>query len=231
MWVARFTVTHEDSLTSPLTKKHKVTMLVFPLRTNMEKQNVLISTGHYIIGKEENKKAYFDEAIKNPRIIEYDLSGDLLIYSFRAPLKNTHLQTFFDPSIWFLKPVVVDSKGIQHFVMGSWKKENLTKVMNEMKPNCITFNLQSLKEEKINDLFIPHIGPPLSKKQKEVIRLAYSMGYYSYPKKTNLKKLAKKAKLSASALQEHLRKAEEKIIPFTMENLVENPVIEREKQE
>ncbi|MFH1696006.1 MAG: helix-turn-helix domain-containing protein [Candidatus Micrarchaeota archaeon] len=231
MWVARFTVTHKGSLTSPLTKKHNITMLVFPLRTNVEKGKVYISTGHYILGKEENKKGYFQDAIKNPRIIDYDLSGDLLIYTFWAPLKNTHLQTFFDPSIWFLKPVIVDPKGLQHFVMGSWKKENLTKVMEAMKPNTASFELESLKQEKVSDLFIPHLSPKLSQKQKEVLNLAYVMGYYKYPKKTNLEKMAKKAKISPSTFQEHLRKAEEKVIPFLMENTFYDPAMQRAKQE
>ena len=231
MWVARFTVTHQGSLTSPLTKKHNVTMLAFPMNSYLEKNKIFITTGHYILGEEENKKAYFNEAIKNPRVLEHDLSGDLLIYTFWAPSKNTHLQPYITPQIFFLKPITIRPDGIQRFVLGSWKKEKLTEVLEKIKPNTITFKLKSLKQEKVSDLFIPHIPPPLSKKQKQVFNLAYLMGYYKSPKKTNLEKMAKKAKLSPSTFKEHLRKAEEKIIPFIMENLMQNPVIEREKQD
>jgi len=231
MWVARFTVTHKDSMTSPLTEKHNVTMLVFPMNSYVEKNKIFITAGHYILGKEEDKKKYFEEAIKNPRVLESDLSGDLLIYTFWAPLKNTHLLQWVTPNIMFLKPTIVGPDGLQHFTMGSWKKENLTEVMEKIKPNTESFELESLKKEKVSDLFIPHIAAPLSKKQKEVLSLAYVMGYYKYPKKTNLEKMAKKAKLSPSTLQEHLRKAEEKIIPFTMENMVQNPTVQRAKQE
>ncbi len=227
MWVAKFTVTHKGSLTSPLTTKHNVTMLVFPLNSYKEKNKIYISAAHLILGKEENKKEYFKDTIKNPRIIEYDLCGDLLIYSFWAPLKNTHLQQWITPNIMFLKPTVIGPDGIQHFTIGSWKKENLSKVMNKMKPNCKTFELESLKQEKVSDLFIPHIAPPLSKKQKEIFNIAYTHGFYDYPKKTNIEKMSKKAKLSPSTFQEHLRRAEAKMIPFIMENLMQNPAIDR----
>lgn len=229
MWVARFTVTHKGSLTSPLTKKHDVTMLVFPMNSYVEKNKIFITAGHLILGKEENKKNYFEDAIKNPKIVEFDLSGDLLIYTFWAPLKNTHLLQWVTPNIMFLKPTVVGPDGFQYFTMGSWKKENLTEVMEKIKPNTASFKLESLKQEKVSDVFIPHIAPPLSKKQKEVFNIAYASGYYDYPKKTNLEKMAKKAKLSPSTFQEHLRRAESKIIPFIMENLVQNPAIQREK--
>ena len=230
MWVARFNVTHSGSLTSPLTEKHNITMLAFPMNSYTEKNKAYITTGHLILGEEENKKAYFEEAVKNSRILDYDLYGNLLIYTFWAPLKNTHLQPYITPQIFFLKPVTIRPDGIQRFVLGSWKKENLTKVMKKIKPNCLTFELESLKKEKISDLFIPHIPPKLSKKQKEVFNMAYVNGYYNYPKKTNLKKLSKKTKLSPSTFQEHLRRAESKIIPFLAENLAQNPVIKRKKQ-
>ncbi|MBU2477142.1 helix-turn-helix domain-containing protein [Candidatus Micrarchaeota archaeon] len=231
MWVARFKVTHEGSLTSPFAEKHNFSMLVFPLNTYVEKGKIYLTTGHYVLGDEKSKKAYFEEAIKNPRVLDYDISGDLLIYTFWAPLKNTHLQQWITPNILFLKPPLIDQKGIQHYVIGSWKKENLTKVLNKIKPNTITFELESLKQEKVSDLFIPHLAPPLSKKQKEIFNLAYSMGYYKYPKKTNIEKMAKKAKLSPSTFQEHLRRAESKVIPFTMENIFYDPDMQRAKQD
>lgn len=231
MWVARFNVTHEGSMTSPLANKHNVTMLVFPMNSYIEKDRLYITTGHLILGEEENKKSYFKEAVKSQRILDYSLEGDLLIYTFWAPKKNTHLQPYISRQIFFLKPVTIKPDEIQRFVLGSWKKENLKKVMDKIKPNTITFKLESLKKEKVSDVFIPHIPPKLSKKQKEVFNLAYVHGYYDYPKKTNLEKLSKKAKLSPSTFQEHLRRAESKIIPFLAENLAQNPVMQRAKQE
>jgi predicted DNA binding protein len=47
--------------------------------------------------------------------------------------------------------------------------------------------------------------------------LAIKNGYYSSPRKINVKELAKISKLSFSTFQVHLRKAEEKLIPYFFE--------------
>jgi len=58
--------------------------------------------------------------------------------------------------------------------------------------------------------------PELPEKQKGAIELAYEEGYYSYPKKSDLKDLAKIAKVSVPTFQENLRKAEIKLLPFIL---------------
>ena len=58
--------------------------------------------------------------------------------------------------------------------------------------------------------------PKLPKKQKKAIELAYEKGYYKYPKETNLGKLAKQLKVSKQTLQEHLRRAEAKLLPLIL---------------
>jgi len=52
----------------------------------------------------------------------------------------------------------------------------------------------------------------LTPSQEEILLLAYEEGYYSYPRRTSLRELARKAGLSVSALAERLRKAEAKVI-------------------
>ena len=55
--------------------------------------------------------------------------------------------------------------------------------------------------------------PRLSNKQREAYQLAVENGYYKFPRKIGLEEMAKIMKISVSTFQEHLRKAEEKIIP------------------
>ena len=62
--------------------------------------------------------------------------------------------------------------------------------------------------------------PKLSDKQKEVIQLAVKRGYYEFPRKVNLNDLAKELKLSKPTLQQHLRTAEKKVVPFLTENII-----------
>lgn len=55
-------------------------------------------------------------------------------------------------------------------------------------------------------------GPCLTPKQEEVLLRAYELGYYSYPRKIDLKELAKRLNLSPSTVAELLRKSEIKLI-------------------
>ncbi|MGC8949214.1 MAG: helix-turn-helix domain-containing protein, partial [Thermoprotei archaeon] len=52
----------------------------------------------------------------------------------------------------------------------------------------------------------------LTSKQDSIIRIAYELGYYDFPRKTNLTSLAKKLSLSSATLSEILRRGEYRII-------------------
>lgn len=60
----------------------------------------------------------------------------------------------------------------------------------------------------------------LTAKQKQAIVSAISMGYYSWPKKVNLEELAARIGIKRRTLQENLRKAENKILPNLLDELV-----------
>ena len=55
--------------------------------------------------------------------------------------------------------------------------------------------------------------PNLTQLQKQAIELAIQQGYYRTPRKIDLRKLARIMNLSLSTYQQHLRAAEEKLIP------------------
>jgi predicted DNA binding protein len=46
------------------------------------------------------------------------------------------------------------------------------------------------------------------------LNIAIKNGYYNFPRKNDLNKLSKIAKVSKQTFQENLRKAENKLIPF-----------------
>ncbi len=84
--------------------------------------------------------------------------------------------------------------------------------------------MQKLKEEKLSDVYIPNIMQHLTPKQKQATEIAYENGYYEYPKKIELRALAKKMNVSLPTFQEHLKKAENKMIPALIERIMaENP--------
>jgi len=75
------------------------------------------------------------------------------------------------------------------------------------------FKVLRFEEKNIDDIYILRLLPGLPKKQKDAISLAYKSGYYQFPKKTNLNKLAK---VSKQTFQENLKKAEAKLMPLLL---------------
>ena len=67
---------------------------------------------------------------------------------------------------------------------------------------------------------MPKILPKLSKKQKDALSVAVKEGYYGFPRKKELNDLAKLSKVSFSTFREHLRKAENKIIPLMYKDYI-----------
>jgi predicted DNA binding protein len=57
----------------------------------------------------------------------------------------------------------------------------------------------------------------LTKKQEEALGLAFTQGYYNWPKKVTLEELAIMSNISRRSLQERLRRAEAKLFPPFLE--------------
>lgn len=218
MWVIKLKLWHPNSLTIDFMKKHDLTMLAFPLNTYVQDEVAHLTTAHIIIGEEENKAAYIEDIKKVKKIKNIEVEGDLVVYSFVSPVKESHIQMYFTPEIFLVKPIMVKSDGFQYIELASWDKKYLTEMVKNVSKFAKIVS-QSIKREKLTDIYFPHLFPKLTKKQREAILLAYRSGYYDYPKQTNIEKLAKSAKLSQSTFQEHLRKAEQKLIPFLLENI------------
>ena len=103
--------------------------------------------------------------------------------------------------------------------MACWDKEPLTHILERL-PSEFEIKLKSIMQTKIDDIFMPHIMPNLTGKQKKVIMLAVKKGYFDFPRKINLDGLAKELKLSKQTVQQHIRIAEKKLVPFLTENIV-----------
>ncbi len=80
--------------------------------------------------------------------------------------------------------------------------------------------IMKMENSPLTDVYFPNVMPKLSKSQKEALEIAYRNGYYSYPRKITLEKLARIAKIGISTFQEHLRKAELKLLPVIIEQQI-----------
>lgn len=63
----------------------------------------------------------------------------------------------------------------------------------------------------------------LTGRQERVISLAYQLGYFEFPRKISLSELARKLRVSKSALSETLRTGEEKVLHAYFQGLMKRP--------
>ena len=88
------------------------------------------------------------------------------------------------------------------------------KFINELeKEKDVKLTIERFQNVKLDTIYFPKIMPKLSDKQREAYLLAVENKYYTFPRKVDLSVLAKEMGITVSTFQEHLRKAEEKIMP------------------
>ena len=116
--------------------------------------------------------------------------------------------------MFFTKPVFVDKQGYEYWEMASYDRDVLSEFLNGVKKqNYEHLEILQFKNIQLNNVYFPAIAPDLTDKQKRAFELAVWEGYYDIPKRIDLKKLAQLMKISLATFQEHLKRAEAKIVP------------------
>jgi predicted DNA binding protein len=216
MWVAKFKIWHKTCLLRPKCVKHQVTDFVYLINSWTEKNKFCYTELHIFQGKEENKKKFIKDLRKEKSIKKLEQSGNHIFTLNQEPLGKQYYSILFDPKIIRVKPVAQKTDSFEDWEMACWDKETLMKIMDI--PD-FDVDLIYIKQTKLSDIFLPHIYPKLSPKQKEAIELAVKQGYYEFPRKIKLEKLAKISKVKRETYQENLRRAERKLVPFLTESL------------
>jgi hypothetical protein len=116
---------------------------------------------------------------------------DVIINEFRC---------FFD------FPLVNEESRMEVPVVGT--RENLNKILGFLEGN-FEHRVLSLTNYYVKG---KDILSALTGRQYEMLEEAHRRGYYDYPKRTGVRKLAERKKLSHTAVANHLRKAEKKIM-------------------
>ncbi|MBS3136057.1 helix-turn-helix domain-containing protein [Candidatus Woesearchaeota archaeon] len=108
----------------------------------------------------------------------------------------------------YIEPVHVFPDGHEEWHLAAIKRETLTGFAAKFKEAKIL----NITRTKLKDIYFPRLSPNLSARQRDALGLAQKAGYYQFPKKTSLVKLAATSKLSKSTYREHLKRAEMKIL-------------------
>ncbi|MBU1197891.1 helix-turn-helix domain-containing protein [Candidatus Micrarchaeota archaeon] len=215
MWIAEFKVWHESSEVLRLTKTHDVTVLSIYLNVYKKGEETHISKVLAVNGPDTEK--YIKQLLKTmERYRIHHAERNYIFFSIPQDAISYHT-LILEERVFFIKPQMLKN-GFEYWTVASWDKESIQRLYKKIDAVAerATIELTSLKQENTN-LFIPDVMQRLSEQQFNVMQRAAEFGYYTYPRKINLKQLSKKLRLSESALREHLRLAEAKLVPVALQ--------------
>ncbi len=216
MWVAKFSMIDEKGIFSWRNKKFKVKTYAY--RTNyFIKGKKSYASGIILVeGKKENVKKFIESLKKEKFIKKLEVKGNLINCLVEKPTslsKKREESIFYSLELIHIKPLFTDENGVEFWELGSWDRRMLNKILKtaekSYKGKLIYFKNINLSE---SDFLFFSLYPKLTQKQKQAFLLALHNGYYEFPRKIELKQLAKTMKISYTAYQFHLRNAEKKIM-------------------
>lgn len=174
---------------------------------------------HTVHGDETDIKRFIKDLKKDRRIKNLEVEGNSF---FCVEVRKENVpSTFKTERLIFIKPVFVDKEGYETWEIASWSRENLADFYSHLEKDVHVEDVQLLElmQTKLTDVYYPHLAPKLTTNQKRAIELAFEKGYYDYPRRSNMKKLAKIMKISTPTFFEHLKKAEKKLMPDVLDSL------------
>jgi len=211
MWVGKFKIKHDDWVLES-TVKFNVELRGNPLNSFSRKGKKYHTALMILYGRDDNKKKYIESLKSNKMVTMYSLQGNQLYVLIEGEDAITH---YFKESLFLVQPVHL-KQGYEYWELSAWQRKELTDFHKNIK-KIADVELLKLKSE-IPSVFIKQPIPQLTQKQQQTLELAQSRGYYRYPRKISVDQLAKIAGVPRTTFQEHLRRAEAKMMNFLLES-------------
>ncbi len=209
MWIAKIKLKH-DCIIGNRCEKFDVILQSYDLNDEKENGKVWTSSLHQMIGEKANVDDFIHDLKKDKRTEYLEVNENTL---FLVESSKNKPVSQFTKKMFFVKPVVINNKGFEFWEIASHKKEELINFINKVKPLCDIFELLSINDTNLKDVYFPKVLPKLTDLQKKALELAIRNGYYQAPKQTNLRALAKMMRISLATYQKHLQIAESKVMP------------------
>jgi predicted DNA binding protein len=210
MWVLKLNVLAEKQVLGSFAVAHEVSIAGYTLSTYEDEKNLYLIGSGFIFGEEKNKKRFLRDLKKQDWVVNLDFKGDFGIIVMKEPLYS---RNFWNPKVIQLSPIIVnhrEKKHVWHF--GSFDRKALGNVL-KFAEKYLGAELVYFKEKAVTNVSFTRLLPELTGNQKRALEIAISHGYYDYPKKVKMERLAKEMGISYSTYQAHLKKAEGKILP------------------
>lgn len=210
MWITKLKIKH-DCIIGNRCEKFKITTTGIPFNVFQEKGVTYSPQIQTLHGDKKKIKIFIEDLKKDKRIRNLEIEGNTL---FLLEIRKEKIPaTFYHPKLIHVKPVFVDSKGYEYWEIASWTKKMLTEFIENLEREIKNVEILKIEQTKLTDIYFSRLMPKLTDYQKRAIELAFENGFYEWPKKTDLGKLAKLMKISIPTFREHLKRAEEKLMP------------------
>ncbi len=216
MWVAKFRLKDDDDIYSPACTKFNVDFFAFPYTHFKKGKTINFLLGGIIIGSSSGKNKFISQIKKDKRVVSLEKNKDFLLLHTTHPSSREQakeISIFYNPQYLLVKPVHASSDGWEYWEVGCIDRKELNRLVMSAKRNYHG-KLFSLKQEKVSSVSSLAVSPGLSEKQRQCLDLAVREGYYEYPRRINMTELAKIARISYSTFQEHLSRAEAKVLKY-----------------
>ena len=185
----------------------------------MKNNRIHILSIHLLEGSKEDKDKFAKELKNNSKVERFERDDDRIVLLVKEEEKFYELM--YDPELYMPSPVLI-KEGVEYWNIAAQDRHILEKLIDEIekwKKKLLDFKLLALQQENLKEVYFPKILPKIPPKQKKAFELAIKNGYYHFPRRIDLKDLASLMDISTQTYHEHLRKAEEKLLPFFSENI------------
>lgn len=218
MWTLNIKVREKWNIYNERASNFKVKLYFYSQNYYEEKGKVFFVASGIVTGEESRKRKFFLDLKKEKKVVNLEWNNDFFICTY-SEFKNVHranaVKVAYNPKFIFLKPVIIDEDGWEEWEIAAFNRNDLSLFIKYAeKLSNVEYKILYFKEKKIENIMIYAMLPKLTNKQKKALTLAMEKGYYGYPRKITLEKLAKQVNISTSTFQFHLAKAEAKLMPF-----------------
>lgn len=216
MYVVKFKLKDKNDIFTPICKKYNIDFFTKPYSYYIKNKMINYIGAGYLRGSEKDKLEFIKDLKKDKRIKNIEQNFDFLFLHIVLPYsKETEyqLKIFYNPELIIYKPIFNSKDGWEYWNVGCLNKSILTKLVSIAKKyhNGVLFYI---RKEVLKNIGFFDILPNISDKQISTLEFAYRFGYYKYPRKITITKLAKLYNKSYSAFQESLKRGENNILDF-----------------
>ncbi len=223
MWAIDIKVREKWNIYNKRTAKFRVKLYVYSQNYYEERKRMYFAASGIIGGEEDQKRKFFLDLKKDKKVVNLEWNNDFFICVYSEQKTSTRakaVKVAYNPRLVFIKPAIIDENGWEEWEVASHRREDLSLfIKSAEKMANVEYKLIYFKEKRLENIMIYAMLPKLTNKQKRVLTLAVERGYYGYPRKITLERLAKEIKISVSTFQFHLAKAEAKLLPFLVKQV------------